>query len=69
MKVSDAIKYLETLDPDSHLIVAWWEITAFNGDISQDDWEEFSKYVESKKDWSADHEDITDMYKDWVEGW
>ena len=69
MKVSDAVKYLQELDQDSHLIMAWWEITAFNGDISQDDWETFSEYVEHKKDWSGDHDDITDMYKDWTEGW
>ena len=69
MKVSDAVKHLQELDQDSHLIMAWWEITAFNGDIPEDDWADFSEHTEYKKDWSGDHEDIADMYKDWKEGW
>ncbi len=67
MKVSDAVKRLQELDQESHLIMAWWDSSAF--DILPDDWETFSEYVEYQKDWSGDHDDITDMYNNWVKGW
>ena len=67
MKVSDAIKYLQNdYKPDDEIVMAWWDIKAFEGDdIDPEHWAEFVDHVESKKDWSGDQEDISFMYENW----
>ena len=58
MKVQDVIKNLKKWhDPEEHLIVAYWEQSAF--DVKDEDWTAVSDLVESKMDWSNAHMDIS----------
>ena len=57
MKVKEVIKNLEHLNPDSDIIMAWWDKDAFP-DVADEDWSYAVDRVDSRMDWSQAHEDI-----------
>lgn len=65
MKVKDAIKYLGQLDPEEHIVIAWWEMDMFFPDdydhfapqVSKEEWESVAE-VGDDIDWSETHGDI-----------
>jgi hypothetical protein len=57
MKVKEAIKDLEHLDPDADIILAWWKKDAFP-DVTDKDWSYAVDRVDSRMDWSQAQEDI-----------
>ena len=56
MKVKDAIKYLQGMNDDEEIFIAWWDIECFS--ISEEDWKKHMDEVERKFEWSNTHERI-----------
>ncbi len=56
MKVKDAIKYLQGMNDDEEIFIAWWDIESFS--ISEEDWKKHMDEVERKFEWSHTHEMI-----------
>ena len=55
MQVRRAIELLQNLDPDSHVIMAWWEHDMFS-EVPKERWAEFADSVEDRMDWSVTHD-------------
>ena len=61
MKVKDILAALEGNDPEEELIIAWWERTGFDEDLSEDEWNNFVYKVDQKMDWSYTHDTLNEM--------
>ena len=57
MKVKEVIKNLEHLNPNSDIIMAWWDKDAFP-DIADEDWSYAVDRVDDRMDWAQTHADI-----------
>ena len=70
MKVKDAIKYLGQLDPEDHIVIAWWEMdmfyeshpdkTRFEPPVTKKEWEDVV-FIGDQMDWSLTHESLLDV--------
>ena len=61
MKVSEALKYLQALNEDDEIIIAWWTKEMFPS-ISKEDWDEHISAVCNHHDWSYEHAAIEDHF-------
>ena len=57
MKTKEAIKYLQTLDSESDIIMATWDKDAFP-DLADEDWSYAVDRVDDRMDWAQTHADI-----------
>ena len=57
MKVKEVIKNLQHLNPDSDIIMAWWDKDAFP-DVADQNWSYAVDRVDDRMDWSQAHKDI-----------
>lgn len=62
MLVKDAIKYLNKMDGDEKIVMAWWELDSFDMDKDSEEWSDFV-YVAEGIDWSRTHETMWEMYQ------
>tara|TARA_R100001129_G_scaffold108215_1_gene74172 strand:+ start:251 stop:508 length:258 start_codon:yes stop_codon:yes gene_type:complete len=77
MQVKEAIEYLTKLDPEEHIVIAWWEkdyffhwldedYDLFDPPVTEKEWEDAS--IEADKiDWSYTHESIYFAMRHWIE--
>tara|TARA_R110002020_G_scaffold269023_2_gene484340 strand:- start:7301 stop:7684 length:384 start_codon:yes stop_codon:yes gene_type:complete len=54
MKVDEAIQYLQKLNEDDHILIAWWENDQFP-EYSKDDWNGAVETLDATIDWSDTH--------------
>ena len=65
MLVKDAIKYLNYLPPEDHIVIAWWDMDDFFGEdndwfeplVSKAEWEDVV-HIGDDMDWSMTHESL-----------
>jgi len=57
MKVKDAIKQLEELDPEEDLLLAYWLHDCFP-ELPEEDWPYLSSHAEAHFDWSSTHNNL-----------
>jgi len=57
MKVSEAIRILQTLPAEEHIILAFWERDFFP-DVPAEEWPDVADMAECETDWSRAYEDI-----------
>ena len=65
MKVKEAIQQLKDLDPDEHIVFAFWRSDCFKGEEALDvakDWEDFVSTVDYEMDWSGVHYNMTELW-------
>ena len=65
MKAKEAIQQLKDLDPDGHIVFAFWRRDCFKGEEALDvakDWEDFVSTVDLEMDWSRAHFDMTELW-------
>jgi len=70
MKVKDAIKYLNQLDPEDHIVIAWWDMgmfydpdpeqTRFDPPVTKTEWEDVV-HIGDDMDWSMTHESLSSV--------
>ncbi len=62
MKVKDAIRYLNKLEPEANIVIAWWEHDCFSN-VAKADWPYAAEEADNM-DWSATHSDIAHAIED-----
>jgi len=73
MKVSEAIKYLQDLEQDEHILIAWWEKKLFEDrrnrydTLPTDLWDQAVDTFDG--DWSATYNALGDYLDDLQSGW
>ncbi len=65
MKVREALKYLQELNEDDEIVIAWWEHTSFPS-ISKEDWNKHMGRIDHRHDWSHEHDAIQDHFDDLI---
>lgn len=77
MQVKEAIKYLSELDPEEHIVIAWWTKGCFfhwsdpaydlvDPPVSDKEWE-YATEEGDEIDWSYTHESIYFAMRHWIE--
>jgi len=62
MKVKEAIRYLQGMNEDEEIIIAWWDKDCFP-DLTEEEWEEHSHVIGQRMDWSRAHETMEEMIR------
>ena len=70
MKVKDAIKYLGELNPEEHIVIAWWDMfmfydphpeqTRFEPPVTRDEWNDVV-HIGDDMDWCWTHEALSSV--------
>ena len=63
MQVKDAIKYLNELNPEDEIVIAWWEMEGMFSDpeqITRDEWNAVV-HIGDDMDWSMTHESLQEV--------
>ena len=61
MYVSEALRYLQAMNEDDEIMIAWWTKEDFPS-ISKEDWDKHISKVYSKHDWSWEQAAIEDHF-------
>lgn len=63
MTKEQAIKSLQHLEDGEEIVLAWWQKSAFEGQIKDGEWPNLVAIADSKMDWSNAQEDILNTYE------
>tara|TARA_R100000458_G_scaffold10734_1_gene8486 strand:- start:72 stop:332 length:261 start_codon:yes stop_codon:yes gene_type:complete len=71
MQVKDAIKYLQRINPEDEIVIAWWVMEDFfdkqgfdtgwcKMDVTKEEWESVV-HIGDNMDWSMTHESLQEV--------